>query len=448
MNYAKRIIIAEDEENLGKLLQKVLSKEGYQVKYYSNPLEALKALETEMADIVISDIKMPQLNGIDFLNKCKDIIPGIKMLIMTAFAEVDTAIEALRLGASDFLIKPFDLNDMVKSVNLTAQTIDNSRPEPELNSLNLPEMKQLKSKSPKMQETVKLIEKIADSRSTVLITGETGTGKELIAQALHKLSSRNDKAFIKFNCAAIPETLIESELFGYEKGAFTGALHRKPGRFELADKGTLFIDEIGDIPITVQVKLLRTIQEKEFERLGGISTIKTDVRLITATNKNLEKLVSEQKFREDLFYRLNVINIDLPPLRERKEDLNDLCSFFLIKSSEISQQTQKELSRQVIDFFHNYNWPGNIRELENVIERCVLVSSNQRIELSDLPERMFNQNKKNCPDHDLDCVMDSLEASVIKKALAENNGNRTITAQKLGISRRSLHRKLSKFMIE
>lgn len=447
MKFCKKILVVDDEENVSALIKKVLIKEGFQVEAFNDPILALAYLENNYTDIIISDIRMPQMNGLDFLKKARELDNNIKMLLITAFATVDTAIDALRLGACDYITKPFNLEDIIQTVQKIASSVDKNDFEPEIAHLNLPGYNHLSSKSPVMQKLIQLVYQVADSKSTILINGETGTGKELLAQALHQLSSRKNQPFIRFNCAAIPETLLESELFGFEKGAFTGAVHKKPGRFELADKGTLFIDEIGDIPSSVQVKLLRTIQEKEFERLGGISTIKTDVRLITATNKDLDDLVTKGIFREDLYYRLNVINLNIPPLRCRREDIEDLCRFFLLKSSQISGKTPKTLHSEVLKFFMDYSWPGNIRELENVIERCALVSSGSVITLQDLPEKMLNRQIK--PNEtDLDSSIDKLEESIIRKALSENNGNKTLTAEKLGISRRSLHRKLNKFTID
>ncbi len=448
MNYKKRILVVDDEENVSQLLKKVLSKEGYNVVTFTNPLESLKFLEENLTDIIISDIKMPEMNGLDLLKKVKEIDNSIKMLLITAFATIETAVEALRLGACDYITKPFNLEEVVQAVNKISCSIDRNELDADPFLLNIPALNILKSKSPKMLKIIQLIQQIADTKSSVLIFGETGTGKELIGQALHHLSARKDKAFIKFNCAAIPETLLESELFGFEKGAFTGATHKKPGRFELADGGSLFIDEIGDIPQSVQVKLLRTIQEKEFERLGGILTIKTDVRLITATNRDLDKLVEDGLFREDLFYRLNVISIQLPSLRERKEDIIDLCNYFLQKSALISSKPLKSISKEVTDFFMKYRWPGNIRELENVIERCVVVNQKDMINLDDLPERMLKHSKFSNNDQILDNAIDNLEHNIIKKSLEENNGNKTLTAEKLGISRRSLHRKINKYLID
>ena len=307
----------------------------------------------------------------------------------------------------------------------------------------------LESKNPEMIKIIEMIEHVADTNATVMIYGETGTGKELAAQALHNFSSRCDKSFIKVNCAAIPELLLESELFGYEKGAFTGAIIRKPGRFELANGGSIFLDEIGDISPSVQGKLLRVLQEREIERLGGTKTLKIDVRIIAATNKNLELLVNEGTFRKDLYYRLNVVPVNLPALKERREDIPILVKIFLTKASSISNKPIKQISEDAIKKLINYDWPGNIRELENIIERCVVVISKDIIETKDLP--LYIANNRNVVielGSKLDDVVDCAERDAIIKALIENNGNRTKASEILGISRRSLHRKISKYNIE
>ena len=307
-----------------------------------------------------------------------------------------------------------------------------------------------KSKSVKMQEVLQLARQVAAVNSTILLTGETGTGKEVISSAIHRWSPRADKPFIKVNCGAIPDNLLESELFGYEKGAFTGAVTSKPGRFELANKGTIFLDEIGDISPSLQVKLLRVLQDKTFERLGGVSTIKVDVRVIAATNKNLLHEVKKGNFREDLYYRLNVVPIHLPPLRDRKEDLEDLIQFFLGNSVNISGiSNPKIMSAEALESMSKYSWPGNIRELENIVERCVVISSSSMIKISCLPYEIREAGNSYAPTNEpeplLNSAIDAIEREVIQKALAEAKGNKTKASLSLGISRRSLHRKLQKY---
>lgn len=447
MEYKKRILIVDDEENVRQLLEKVLKKEGYLIDTANNGDSALDKIEKSNVDIVITDINMPEMDGIELLKQIVKLGQGIKVILITAFATLDTAVEALRFGACDYITKPFDLDEILLSVKKNADTLnclDNDTV-----SLISTNNELIQSKSPSMVKVIKLINQVADTNSTVLIQGETGTGKELIAQALHQLSKRSSKAFIKINCTAIPETLLESELFGYEKGAFTGAINKKPGRFELADGGTLFLDEIGDLPLSIQVKLLRAIQEKEFERLGGLKTVKSDVRIITATNKDLEKAVKDGNFREDLFYRLNVVQINLPSLKERKEDIPDLIKYFLKKSSDISGKPLKSITPEVLTILLNYKWQGNIRELENVIERCVVVTSGLTIEVSDLPEKLQDYTESGSrSDSVLDNYVDNAECRIIQKALKECQGNRTKASELLGISRRSLHRKIIKYQLQ
>lgn len=442
-NYS--ILIVDDEENVSNLLKKIFIKEGYIVHTAANGDEALKIIDTIEADIIITDIKMPGISGIELLKRVNDIDSSIGFIVITAFATLDTAIEALRMGAKDYITKPFDLEEITSSV----KKILANKEEQYINTYEVE--KQFKSCSPKMLNVIKMIEHIADTKATVLIYGSTGTGKELAAKALHNYSSRKDKPFIKVNCAAIPDALLESELFGYEKGAFTGATVKKPGKFELANGGTIFLDEIGDISPNVQVKLLRVIQEREIEHLGGISTIKIDVRIITATNKNLEELVKEGKFREDLYYRLNVIPVNMPSLKERKEDIPMLVDAFLKESAIISGKKQKHISKEALKLLTNYIWPGNIRELENVIERCVVITMEEIIEVEDLPHYIINFNTNPIEENEsnsLDNALDSTEKNIIIKTLRECKGNRTKASEVLGISRRSLHRKIAKYNIE
>ncbi len=438
------ILIVDDESNVKKLLEKLLKKEGYKVYTASSGLDAIDIIDKNNIDIVITDIKMPGISGIELLNRIKHIDSSIEVILITAFATMETAIEAIKMGARDYITKPFDLQDVLLSVKKVAG--DTYKEEKDLSVQNY-----FHSNSKKMIEALELIKQVADTKTNVMIYGKTGTGKELAAEALHTLSSRKDNAFIKVNCAAIPETLLESELFGYEKGAFTGAMISKPGRFELADGGTIFLDEIGDITQLMQVKLLRVMQEREFERLGGTKTIKVDVRIVAATNKKLKEMVAKETFREDLYYRLNVVQITLPPLNERKEDIRNLVEYFLEKSSNISGKVKKKMSKDVIDLLINYNWPGNIRELENIIERCVVISTGSTIELKHLPDYIVDYPYNDSDEvmgSKLNSIIDNTEKDIIIKTLKECNGNRTKTSELLGISRRSLHRKLIKFNIE
>ena len=444
------ILVVDDEENVSKLLQKVLVKEGYAALRANNGEDALVIIETTQVDMVISDIKMPGISGIELLRRIKNIDTSITFIMITAFATLETAINALKMGARDYITKPFDLDEVLSSVRKIAESSE----ETDLNNNDSKNHSKkikndLQSESPKMMKIIEMIKHVADTNATVMIYGETGTGKELAAQALHNFSSRHDNPFIKVNCAAIPELLLESELFGYEKGAFTGAIIRKPGRFELANGGSIFLDEIGDISTSVQAKLLRVLQEREIEHLGGTKTLKIDVRIIAATNKNLELLVNEGTFRKDLYYRLNVVPVNLPALRERREDIPILIKSFLTRASSISSKPIKQISQDAIEKLINYDWPGNIRELENIIERCVVVISKDIIESKDLPIYITeNSNALIELGSKLDDVVDSAERDAIVKVLIENSGNRTKASEVLGISRRSLHRKIIKYNIE
>jgi len=449
-NYS--ILIVDDEENVSRLLNKIFIKEGYTTHIANNGREALKIIDSKEIDIVISDIKMPGMTGIELLKSIREIDPAIQVIMITAFATLETAVDALRMGAKDYITKPFNIEDVLISVRKLTCSIDGMYNSEEVIKKDYKLIKnQLESKSTAMIKVIELIEHIADTKATVMIYGETGTGKELAAQALHNFSSRKDKPFIKVNCAAIPEALLESELFGYEKGAFTGAAARKPGKFELANGGSIFLDEIGDVSPVVQVKLLRVLQEREIEHLGGTTTIKIDVRIIAATNKNLEELVKKGTFREDLYYRLNVVPIMLPALRERKEDIPMLVDSFLSKSSFISGRQQKQISEEALGKLMNYSWPGNIRELENIIERCVVITQTNHITEEDLPahiikySQILNDGEENLK---LDDVLDYTEKDIIIKTLKECGGNRTKASAIMGISRRSLHRKIIKYNIE
>lgn len=442
------ILIVDDEDNVSSLLCKILKKEKYNVFSACDGIEAIDILEEQNIDIVITDIRMPRLSGIELLKRIKEIDSSIQVIMITAFGELQTAIEALRIGAKDYITKPFDIEDVKKSVKQIVQRMENSREDLEISKEEKKSIEnQMIIESEAMKNIMKMIRQVADSKASVIFYGETGTGKELAAHAVHNYSDRAGRPFIKVNCAAIPEQLLESELFGYEKGAFTGAAMKKPGRFELADGGSIFLDEIGDIPPGVQAKLLRVLQEKEFEHLGGIKTIRVDVRIIAATNRNLKENVQNGKFREDLYYRLNVVPITMPSLRERPEDIPRLIEHFLYRSSVISGRKPKGISRAAIDKMTKYNWPGNIRELENAIERCVVITSNDEIQIEDLPPLIINNDKFDGMST-LNETIDNTERDIIINTLRECSGNRTKASMVLGISRRSLHRKIAKYDIE
>jgi DNA-binding NtrC family response regulator len=376
MEDSKKILIADDEPNIRRVLDAVFAKDGYTVFTAENGKKALDIVSTEPSlDVVLCDLIMPDLNGVEVLKAAREINPRLSVVMITAHGTIKTAVDAMKLGAFDYITKPFDMDEIKLIVK---NALERSR----LLGENIQLKQELKSRykfdeiigtSGKMQEVFNVVERVAGSNATVLIRGESGTGKELIAKAIHYNSRRSAKPFIAVSCAALPETLLESELFGHEKGAFTGAVGQKAGRFELAHQGTLFLDEIPEISPGVQVKLLRVLQEREFERVGGTKTVRVDVRLIAATNRDLEELVANGEFRADLYYRLQVIQIFLPSLRERREDIPALVEHFIVKYNERNAKQVKFVSRETMDLLMKYNWPGNIRELENAIERGVVL---------------------------------------------------------------------------
>ena len=373
---AQTILVADDEPNIRRVLEAYLVKQGYTVLTAENGRRAIDLASAHSVDALITDLIMPDTTGIEVLKQVKQVHPQCAAIVVTAYGTIKSAVEAMRYGAFHYLQKPFDMDEvrivLKNALEHRALLAENQDLKQQLKTSVKPG--NLDCISDKMQEVYKTVERVADSRATILIRGESGTGKELVARALHYNSARTNKPFIAVSCAALPETLLESELFGYEKNAFTGAVAAKPGRFELAHTGTLFLDEIGDIPPAIQIKLLRVLQEWEFERIGGTKTMKVDVRLIAATNKDLEKAVQEEKFRSDLYYRLNIISIFLPPLRERPEDIPPLVEDFLTKYNKENSRKLTRIHPDTWALLHGYSWPGNVRELENVIERAVVLS--------------------------------------------------------------------------
>ena len=370
------ILIADDEPNIRRVFEAMFIKEGYTVLTAENGKRAIDLASSHNIDVLVSDLIMPDITGVEVLQKVKELHPQCSAIIVTAYGTIKSAVEAMRHGAFNYLQKPFDMEEVrlviKKALEHRALLAENTELKQQLKT-NV-RLDSLDCVSGKMQDVYKVVERVAESRATVLIRGESGTGKELIARALHYNSPRAAKPFVAVSCAALPETLLESELFGHEKNAFTGAVAAKPGRFELANTGSLFLDEIGDIPATVQIKMLRVLQEWEFERIGATKSVKVDVRLITATNQDLEKCVEEGTFRADLYYRLNIISIYLPPLRDRPEDIPTLAERFLDKYCKQNGRKIKSVDAQVWDMLQAYRWPGNVRELENVIERSVVLS--------------------------------------------------------------------------
>ncbi len=456
------VLIADDEANLRKVLCALLERDGHSALAVESGEAALDRIEQGGIDILITDLRMPGMDGLELLRRVKPTDPGLPVIVITAHGSVDTAVCAMKDGAFDYITKPFDRDELKLAVRKAASVRLHNQSRLQ-DSGDVQGRYQIIGQSPRMQELYAVIEKVAATPSTVLITGESGTGKELVASALHENSSRKDKPFIKVNCAAIPKDLMESEFFGYERGAFTGAVGSKPGRFELADGGTLFLDEIGEIPTAMQVKLLRALQESEFERVGGVRSIQVDVRVIAATNRDLQKEIETGTFREDLFYRLNVVPISLPPLRDRKEDIPLLAAAFVEKYNKRLVKNVKGLSDEALACLSGYSWPGNIRELENVIERTVLFAEDETIPVKDLPEDLRGEARpaplavrrpEQLPAVDTgtttmkDIVRqatEEIERDLIQKALDETSGNITRAAALLGISRKGLQNKMKEF---
>lgn len=439
-----KILVIDDEKNIREGLAIALEDEGYDVLTAADGTEGLnKALHDEV-DLVITDLRMPGLSGKEVLSEIITKTPGVSVIVLTGHGTIETAVEAMRMGAYDFLTKPLDLERLsllVKRALKNRELILKQRElEQELNKSR--SEKNIVVKSLVMEKLMLIVKKVAPSKASVLITGESGVGKELIANAIHELSDRYDKPLIKVHCAALSETLLESELFGHEKGAFTGAISTKRGRFELADGGTIFLDEIGEIDQNVQIKLLRVIQEKKFERVGGEKTLSVDVRIVAATNKDLKAEVEKGNFREDLFYRLNVVHIDVPPLRERKEDIPLLVYSFIKEFSEENGKAPLELDAKAKNALYAYPWPGNIRELKNCIESAVVMSSGKIIHFEDLPPYITESEQSNKINLPLGISLADAEKEIIIQTLAWQNGNKTKTAEVLGIGRKTLHRKL------
>ncbi len=457
----KQVLIVDDEPNLRKILSAQLTRDGYDVMIAEDGEQGLSMLKEHHIDMVITDLKMPKVDGMTLLKEALREDPELPVVMITAHGTVDTAVEALKSGAFDYLTKPFDKDEVRQIVAKALKTKELSGAEASQAGATAADARfGIIGTSPGIADLYAVLERVADTPTTVLITGESGTGKELVARALHDHSSRKDKPFIKVNCAAIPKELIESELFGYERGAFTGAVNSKPGRFELANGGTLFLDEIGEIPVEMQVKLLRALQESEFERVGGIKTIRVDVRLVAATNRDLKKLIANGSFREDLFYRLNVVPIRLPALRERATDIPILVGHFLTKFNDRLKKQVGGAEPGTLDVLCNYSWPGNIRELENVVERAVLFCDAQKVRVEDLPPEVRGgpavpisvppadanleaalAGEGGLKEH-VKVAMSKLERELVSRALSQTNGNVTHAARLLKISRKGLQLKM------
>lgn len=448
-----KILIVDDELNMRLVLSAMLKKEGFEISSAANGREALQILQSSKIDVVITDLKMPDIDGMELLTIISERYPEIPVIMITAHGTIATAVEALKKGAFDYITKPFDLDDLKNIISKAIKT--RTLKESEL-SLPPAEIERIGiiGESPKTLEIFDAIKRVASTTTTVMITGETGTGKELVAEAIHRNSPRKNNPLIKLNCAAIAATLMESELFGYEKGAYTGAAITKPGKFELAHKGTLFLDEVAEIPREMQVKLLRVIQEQEFERVGGLRTIKVDVRIIAATNQNLLRQVQAGNFREDLYYRLNVFPIDIPPLRARGEDILPLVDYFLEKFNKKLARSVK-MDDEVKEMLVRYEWPGNIRELENLVERMMLLAKDNLITLQEVPDEFklsldkinavpVDDGKKPFKEYMRDQV-ENVEKQMIVKCLEETGWNITNAAKKMGLSRKGLQLKMIKY---
>jgi DNA-binding NtrC family response regulator len=447
------ILIVDDEANMRRVLSALLRREGLKTLEAADGEAALEVLKDQRVDVVLTDLKMPHMNGLELLAAASKQLPGVPVILLTAHGTVGSAVEALKQGAFDFLTKPFEPDEVRQVVSKAVATRKLEETETRIEPDEDPD-RLLRGDSAGLGEVKRLIERVAPTSATVLISGESGTGKELVARSVHRHSPRADEPFVKINCAAIPEGLIESELFGHEKGAFTGASARKPGRFELADGGTLFLDEIGELPSSAQPKLLRAIQEGRFFRVGGTHTISVDVRLIAATNRDLLEEVHEGRFREDLFYRLNVVPIDLPPLRDRREDVSALGEFFLRRFARRLERGVCAITRDAQAALSAHSWPGNIRELENVIERATLLCDGAEITVDDLPPEMRRRpgGEREASESPLRERVRSatrrIERDAILEALASTRGNVTRAAQRLGLSRRGLQLKMKELRIE
>jgi DNA-binding NtrC family response regulator len=442
------ILVVDDEEIIRESLSEWLSDEGFDVITAPDALKALDIIKSRDIDIMLADLKMPGIDGIELIKRAKEINPELPVIIMTAYGTVASAIEAMKVGAYDFMEKPFcpERVELIIKNLLNHQSVvkENIALKKELGKKH--QFEELVGKSPKIQQVFDLIRTVAKSNATILIQGETGTGKELAARAIHAESLRHNRPFVSLNCAALPESLLESELFGHEKGAFTGAVSQKKGKFEYANGGTIFLDEIGDISPNTQVHLLRVIQEKELTRVGGNEIIKVDVRIITSTNRDLKKRAEEGKFREDLFYRLNVVPIHLPPLRERSDDIPLLARYFLRKYNTENNKEIRDFSSKVLDFFIKYPWPGNVRELENAIEYSVILAKSDLIQ----EEHLLPQLKE-LPKCEEDIsggnTLEGMEKYHIARIMKETNGNHSLAAKTLGISRSTLYKKLQEYQI-
>src|SRR5882672_897194 len=443
------LLIADDDPGLRESLERTLTREGYRVVLASDGRAALERVQAGGVDLIVTDLKMPGLTGLELLRAAKAIMPDVDVILLTAFGTVEEAVKAMKDGAYDFLTKPFRREQLLKLVDKALERRDLI----EQNRALKQQLEDIRAKgkmigaSPSFRRMLTLVEQTADSSATILIQGESGTGKELAARAIHERSARRAGPFVAVNCAALPDTLLESELFGYEKGAFTGAAGRKEGRFELAHGGTLFLDEVADLSLVTQPKILRVLQEGEFERLGGTRTLRVDVRIVAATNQDLAQMVRDRRFREDLYYRLNVITITVPPLRDRREDIRVLAEHFLRLYAAKNNRRLDGFTDEALRRLEGYSWPGNVRELENVIERGVVLARASLIDLADLPEEIAGATP--LPEGVLSVRIGTplaeVEQRLLEATLRATKNNKTLTAKLLGIDPRTVSRKLERW---
>ena len=442
------ILIVEDEPKMLRLLELNLAEEGYKISLAADAEAGLKILRQDPIDLVLTDLKLPGMSGLGLLQEVKQLNAHLPVIVMTAYGTVETAVEAMKAGASDYVLKPFSLEEIRLIVRKELQVqslIEENRSLREALGKRY-EFRNIVARSAAMQEVLATVARVAPTNSTVLLGGESGVGKDLIARAIHQHSRRASGPFVKINCTAIPENLLESELFGYEKGAFTGATTSKPGKFELADKGTIFLDEVGDVPPAIQVKLLGVLQERQFERLGSNKILKVDVRLVAATNRDLRAALEQGTFREDLYYRLNVVPISIPPLREHKEDIPYLVEHFIEKFSQQSGKQIRGITPEALERLMGFHWPGNVREVENIIERAVAFTSSEVLQIGDirldvLPSKLTAAPLTFLPEG---MTLEQWEDEMIRESLRRSNNNKSQAARLLGLSRNALRYRLSK----
>jgi len=449
-----KILIIDDEPKIAGILQRVLSREGYDVEITHDPEHGVGLMKTATFDVILSDLKMPRMDGIEVLKHARTLQRNADFIMMTAFGTIETAVSAMKLGAFDYIIKPFpmdDLKNMLKRL-LETKSIKEEEREPEPGAFEMTQFDNIIASSEAMNQVLKRAAKVAQSNVSVLLLGESGTGKEILARAIHSSGKRSNKPLVTVNCGAIPETLLESELFGHIKGSFTGAGETRPGLFKTADCGTIFLDEVGELPLSLQVKLLRVLQEGEFYPVGGSQPTKVDVRVIAATNRDLEKAVEQGTFRSDLYYRLNVVPIAVPPLRERREDIPRLIEHFL-KKYQVGDMPL-EIEKEAYDLMMNYDWPGNVRELENAVEHAAVLCEGSRITKDDLPLALHQAGERTAPETGVRGIaaspltLEDMEKRFILSALEKTGGNQTRAARILGITRRTLGYRMKKYSIE